>query len=235
MLMRDSACALIALAVGLAGCRDAKVEHGSNTAVLGGYGPQADRASASPTLTDGSGQTIPPPPVPAGTRPQMARSADDAALAMWVQDGHVLASQWTRAGGWTAPQALEQIYGESSDPEIASNGKGAAMAVWHHTVGNIHSLRFSRFDPSTGWTPPDVLPGALPRPTVAGGPPGQNAAQLRMDAEGNVVAQWPSGFHANEMQTARYSAGGGWSSAASEPVASAPSASPALPAPSSAR
>jgi hypothetical protein len=78
------------------------------------------------------------------------------------------------------------------------------------------------------------VPGALPRPAVTGTPPGQDAPQLQMDAQGDVLARWPSGFHANQTQAARYTPGEGWSGAASEPVASAQSASPPPRGPSSA-
>jgi len=218
-----------------AGCRDAGVERG-HTAVLGGHGRQAERPSAAPMLTDAHGQAIPAPPAPAQARPQMARTGDESALAVWVEAGHVVAAAWTRAGGWSTPEPLERIYGESREPQLAGNGSGVAMAVWHHTVGNIHSLRFSRYEAATGWSPPDVLPGALPRPPVAGAAPGQDAPRLQVDAAGNAVAQWPSGFHANEMQTARYVAGDGWTPAANEPLASAaPAASAAPSSPSSTR
>jgi len=221
---------LVLLAAALAGCQD----HRNNTAVLGGYGNGPAGEPSPPALTDAQGHVIPAPAVPPRTRITAVRSGDEQAIAAWIADHHVVAATWTPAG-WSAPQPLERIYGESSDVQLASNGQGRAMAVWHHRVGNIHSLRFSRFDAASGWSLPDVVPGALPRPEVAGTPPGRDAPQLQMDAEGNVVARWPSGFHANEMQTARYAAGQGWSDAASEPVASATPASPAPPAPSSAR
>lgn len=228
--MRAAVPALVtALAFVLAGCREASVER-HDTAVLGGYGAPVDHSTAAPTLTDASGQTIPAPPAPAGLRPQMVRSGDDAALAVWLQGGDVVASSWTRAAGWTAARPLESLHGESTGPQLASNGNGQAMAVWHHQVGNIHSLRFSRFEPARGWSVPDVLPGALPRPEVVGAPSGQNGPRLQMDAEGNVLAEWPSGFHANEMQVARYSVAGGWTRASSEPVATAPAPSPSSPA-----
>jgi hypothetical protein len=215
------AAALLGAGLLATGCRDTQAEHRS-TAVLGGSRSQVPRELAPPPLTDAEGRPI-PPPAEAGTADlQMVRSGEGGALAVWTQDGHVLAAGWSRGRGWSAGQALERIYGESSAPRLASNGQGVAMAVWHHTVGNIHSLRFSRYDAATGWSPPDVLPGALPRPPLAGAPVGQDAPQLRMDAAGNVQAQWPSGFHANEMQTARYSAGEGWSLAGNEPVAAAP-------------
>jgi hypothetical protein len=144
-----------------------------------------------------------------------------------VQEGQVVAATWTPGTGWSSAAPLERIYGESSEPRIASNGKGIAMAVWQHTVGNIHSLRFSRFEATGGWSAPDVLPGALPRPATAGSAPGQDGLQLHVDADGNARAQWPSGFHANEMQAARYVAGEGWTQAANEPVAAAQQASAA--------
>jgi hypothetical protein len=217
---------LLAGLAALAGCHDADLD-GKHTAVLGGSGPQAEG-------TTGDSEAIPPPPAPAAVQPQVVRSGDEAAVAIWVDGGNVFASSWKRASGWVPAQPLERIYGESGDARITSNGRGSAMAVWHHTVGNIHSLRYSRFDGSA-WTRPDVLPGALPRPAVAGTPQGQVAPRLQMDEAGNVLAQWPSGFRANEMQVARYRPGQGWSEAASEPVASAPGASPPPPAASAAR
>jgi hypothetical protein len=220
------------LALAIAGCGERSAER-DRAAVLGNSTVQD--APSLPTLTDGGGQQIPPPSVPAGAQPQMVRTGDEGALAVWLQDAHVVASAWTHTAGWTAAQPLERIYGDASVPQLVSNGQGMAMAVWRQRVGNIHSLRFSRFDAATGWAPPDVLPGAFPRPAAVGSPAAQHAPQLRMDAQGNVVAQWPSGIRANEMQAARYSAAQGWSQPASAPEPSAPSASPARPAPSSAR
>lgn len=212
------------LALALAACDDGRR---NDTSVMGGQGPGPGTGAVA-------GTGLPAPPVPPRTQPQVVRSGEDLALAAWVVDEHVVASTWTRAGGWSAPQPLERIHGSSSDLQVASNGQGVAMAVWHHQVGNIHSLRFSRHD-GTGWSEPDVLPGALPRPSVAGTPPGQNAPRLQVDADGKATARWPSGFHANEMQVAQYTPGEGWSRAATTPLASAPAASTALPAASSAR
>lgn len=237
-----AACSSLMLlaALALAGCRDSGLPRtatvardGNPTAVLGGYGPGPRTEAGPQSLVDGAGRPVPPPPVPAGVQAQAVRSADDAALAVWVQDGRVLASAWQREGGWSPARPLEEIHGSASDPQLASNGRGVAMAVWRHTVGSIESLRFSRFERGAGWSHPDVMPGALPRPDAGAG--NQDAPRLQMDAAGNVVAQWPSGFHAGETQTARYVAGSGWTQAASTPVASAPGASPAPPVPSAAR
>jgi hypothetical protein len=208
----------------LGGCRDAKppgaASAGNHTAVLGSFG--------NPSPAPVQAQGFPPPPgVPAGARPQIVRSGGDAAVAVWLQDGHAVAAIYTKAAGWTPAQRMEDIYGEDSDPQIASNGQGTAMAVWRHTVGSIESLRYSRLD-SSGWSVPDVMPGALPRPRNE-----RNAApRLQMDAQGNVVAEWASGFDAAQVQSSRYVPGRGWSPATSA-VASAAPASPAPPQPSS--
>lgn len=228
---------MLAATLGLGGCHDGSppASQGNHASVLGGYGPGQAPATAAGALTDAQGQPIPQPRVPANTLAQMVRASDGTALAVWVQDGHVVASSYTRAAGWSPAQPLEQIYGQASEPQLASNGHGTAMAVWRHTVGSIQSLRFSRFQDGAGWSTPDVLPGALPRPPLPGPAGAQDTPRLQMDAQGNVVAQWPSGFHAGELQEARYVAGQGWTRAVSEKLATAPSASPALPPPSSAR
>lgn len=217
--------ALLLAAAALAACGDDAAErHAHTTKVLGGYGPQA---AGTPGLTDAGGARIPLPPAPAGMPAQVVPAGEQGALAAWIEDGRVVAATWNRTTGWSTGEPLERIYGASTELQLAGNGR-TAMAVWQHRVGNIHSLRFSRFD-GQAWSLPDVLPGALPRPAVAGAPPGQSAPRLEMDADGNVLARWPSGFHANEMQVARYAAGQGWSDATTETLASAPSASPAPP------
>lgn len=226
MKNRGAVLALMLAAALAAGCGRQSAQDSAGTSA-----PGDRQASESPT--DTGGRAIPPPPEPAAANVQPVRSGEDAALAVWVQDGHVMASSWTPATGWTVARPLEEIYGEASDPQVASNGRGKAIALWRHTVGSIQSLRFSRFDAAAGWSPPDVLPGALPRPDAGAG--SQDAPRLQMDAAGNAVAEWASGFQAGEVQTARYIEGQGWTRAASEPVASAPSASPPPPAASSAR
>lgn len=218
-----AACAVaLLLAAALAGCGDSKTGAGSaqgdgnNTAVLGGYGKGPQATAPAEVLTDAQGKPI------AAPHPQahMAKTGADSALALWVVDNRVVAATYAGAAGWSAPQPLEDIYGEASDPRVASNGGGVAMAVWRHTVGSIQSLRFSRYESAVGWAVPDVMPGALPRPRSEGA---GAAPQLSMDDQGNATAEWPSGFASGETQTARHVPGQGWTRALSEPVAAASS------------
>jgi hypothetical protein len=199
----------------LAGCDDhPRGADGNDTSVLGSAGGQ--RGPAAPGLTDARGREIPQPPLPPNTSARIAATGEENALAVWVQDGTLTASSYAPTAGWSAPQPLEEMHGDASDPELAANAQGKGLAVWRHTVGAIESLRFSLYTPGAGWSIPDVMPGALPRPRGAGGP-----IELRLDDAGNATARWPSGFDARQSQQARYTEGQGWSRAVDEPLAAA--------------
>lgn len=203
----------IVLALAAAGCGQDLPE----TATLGAdaaTGRTSDGKVGDEPLADARGRPIPPPPVPAHVTAQAVRASGDSALATWVVEGRVLSSTWTREGGWSAAQPLEEIYGAATDVQLASNGRGVAMAIWRHTVGSIQSLRFSRFEPGAGWSRPDVMPGALPQD-----PGADDGPRLEMDADGNATASWPSGFHEGEVQMARYVDGRGWTEPSSQPIA----------------
>jgi hypothetical protein len=206
--------AVLALGAALAACDrgPAPPHDGRHTAVVGAAGVPADAR----------GEPLPTLPLPAHTQAQVARTGSDSAVAVWLQDGHVFATAYARDSGWGPSHPLETIYGQASEPQLAANGRGVALAVWRHTVGGIESLRFSTFQAGRGWSAPDVVPGALPR---SDGADGAATLQLRMDDQGNAVARWPSGFDANAMQVARYAPGQGWSRAIDTPLPAQPPAS----------
>ena len=167
----------------------------SNTAVLGSAGRSPGAAR----------QQIPPPPAPRGSAVAILpdRGEDDA-IAAWEHEGRVFGARYGRDTGWTEAAAFETILGDASDLQLAGNGRGTAMAVWRHRVGSIDSLRFSRFQSETGWSPPDVVPGVLPLATAAAVPP-----KLEVDGSGQVTLSWPSAF--GSTQSAQYRPGRGWS------------------------
>jgi hypothetical protein len=223
--------AVLALAIAAcaaAGCGERGASDGP-TSVMGGSDGRP-RADAQPGITDARGREIPLPRMPANVAPRVVSAGMENALALWIQDGVPVAAMYAPPSGWSAAQPLEELHGDASDAQLVANTTGSGMAIWRHTVGSIQSLRFSRFEPATGWSVPDVMPGALPRPPGEAPPP-----QAQMDDAGNVTARWPSGFDAHQTQASRYTPGQGWSQAISESVASGPSASPALPSPSSVR
>jgi hypothetical protein len=194
----------------LAGCErngDSTASGASNTAVLGGYGPPRGSSAVDPVTG------LPVPPAPRQATPHVVRADRDAVLALWEEQGQVMASRWD-GGRWEPAQALEAIAGEASNLRVVGNGNGAAMAVWQHTVGRIDSLRFSAWDSRGGWSPPDVMPGALPRARqpgkTAGGLVQAAAPVLEIDAQGNVRAQWLSGFAQDQVQASTYVPAEGW-------------------------
>ena len=195
----------------------------SGTSVLGAA--TAPRpVPPAPALLDTQGKPLPEPPVPRGAQAQAVHSGPDSALVVWVHEGTVMASTYRDGQGWGAGQVLEDIRGDARDVQLASNGQGIAIALWQHTVGNIQSLRFSRYDAATGWNSPDVMPGALPRSPTLAPPSGRvptGPPVLRMDAQGNADAHWPSGFDENEVQSSRFVVGQGWSRATADAVAAA--------------
>lgn len=193
----------------------------SNTAVMGGYGPAPSAASA-----------VPAPPAPRGARIELAPADGETTLALWEDRGTVYASRHTRAAGWEPARPLEDIGGDASNLRLASNGNGVAMAIWQHTVGRIESLRYSRWEAAGGWSTPDVMPGALPRPRqpgkTAGGLVEDATARVEVDGQGNARAQWLSGFGQDQVQASTYVPGEGWARPVDLPRQAATSASPAL-------
>jgi hypothetical protein len=166
----------------------------SNTAVLGSYGQRPAQTA------------LPRPPAPANSHVATTALDDGQQLAIWTQDGHVYGARYAASTGWTDAHALEQILGEAGDVQLAGNGRGEAIAVWRHTLGQIDSLRFARFDGTQGWSAPDVVPGVLPRHGASGAAP-----QLQVDAQGHATLQWPSAFGRGTMQVSRFDPAAGWS------------------------
>lgn len=211
---------------------------GSDTSVLGGYGSgpggRAAARSGEAGLTDTQGRAIPLPPVPRNTVADMALVGRFTALALWEEQGRVMATRYTRERGWEPPQPLEQIGGQASNARLASNRSGVAMAIWQHTVGRIDSLRYSRYEEGRGWNQPDVMPGALPRPRqpgkTAGGTVEEAAPRIEVDARGNARGQWLSGFDETQLQASTYVPGEGWARPVDLPAdTTASAAAPASP------
>lgn len=195
----------------LSACKDAPGPSASNTAVLGGSGEP--RASA----------VLPAPPAKRGSRPQLAHLGPDETIAVWEEGGDILASRYLPISGWQPVDRLEDIAGQSSLPRIGAHPAGHVMVIWQHTVGRIESLRYSRYEDGKGWSAPDVMPGALPRPRQ----PGKTAVaevdlpKIEVDSRGNVRAAWRSGFADGELQVSTFVPGEGWSRPVDVPVASA--------------
>lgn len=217
--MRVAWTAVAASLMVAAGCKRA-VDTDADTRVLGSAPSAAPRPREA--LRDSSGAPIPAPTLPRGVQPQYALVTDSHAVALWVQDGRVMATRYRPYAGWEPAAELEGIEGRASLLRVAGNGRGVAMAVWRHNVGQIDSLRYSRFREGQGWSRPDVIAMALPRapqPGKTAGPPVEAAApQIELDADGNARAQWLSGYEEHQVQVSTYVPNEGWSRPLDLPV-----------------
>ena len=106
MKLKSAATVLVVLCAGLlTACGDAKLPGAGGaasernpTSVLGGFGNGAAQSPAD---------AIPPPPgVPRLAKAEVVRSGPDAALAVWLQDGNVVAASYPKAAGWSPAQPL---------------------------------------------------------------------------------------------------------------------------------
>jgi hypothetical protein len=213
----------------LGGCGrgDDKDSAQGDTARMGSYGSGPKSGAASPgsrlSAADAASaaRALPSPPAPPGTQVQMTMVDAKTGLALWEQDGRVMVSRYTNNTKWQTPHPLEGILGTASNARLASNGRGVAMAVWQHTLGEIESLRFSRWQPATGWSTPDVMPGALPQPRDSRFSARERAPVLEVDPQGNVRAEWRSGFNAEQVQASTFVPGEGWAHPVDLPAAAA--------------
>jgi len=192
-----AASVILACIAGVAAWRYAGYSPSSTAAAEAGVTSSAPAAPAR--------SPYPPPPAPAGAAVASIHDGKGA-IAVWIFKDLVHGARYTPAAGWVEAGPLEEIAGTASDLQLAGNGKGDAMAVWRHTVGSIHSLRFSRFESDTGWSVAGVVPGMLPRGVASGPTP-----VLQVDPIGNANLQWPSGFSDVAMQSTRFIEARGWS------------------------
>ena len=128
------------------------------------------------------------------TLPQITMDDTGAAIAVWIQYDEYPASLWSniwanRFDGfsWSTPEMIETYdAGDASDPQIAMDGTGAAIAVWHQwdTVSGLGSIWANRFDGSS-WSTPEVIETDDARDA--------SNPQIAMDGTGNAVAVWYQG------------------------------------------
>lgn len=99
--------------------------------------------------------------------PALAVNATGNGMAVWVQDAdpsagntaYRLFAQALRADGSLGPALqVEDQAGNSSQPRVAVDAAGNALAVWIQFIGSQLSLYASRYNASTGtWSAPQAL------------------------------------------------------------------------------
>jgi hypothetical protein len=135
-----------------------------------------------------------------GKRVAIWTNIESASIRLWV-------NTFDPATGWAIATKLDNRTTGVSDPKVAIDAAGNAIAVWNlRRTSTDLDVWASRFQPATGWSTPQQIS------TV---PAGTNATEIQvaLDQTGNGVAVWritgaPRGA---SIKAARFSATTGWS------------------------
>ena len=139
--------------------------------------------------------------------PQLASNPGGNTVAVWAQsDGtrdNIWAARYYYATGWAAPVLIEtDNAGGAAEPQIAVDGSGNGVAVWHQSDGARQNVMANIYSSATGWSTPtpletDAINGAI-------------TAQVGMDESGNAVAVW---MQSQSIWANRHVLGVGWGTA----------------------
>ncbi len=152
------------------------------------------------------------------TSPQIAFDGSGNAIAVWSQyDGirnNIRANRYVAGTGWdnTAAEMIEIYGGNASNPQIAFDGSGNAMAVWEQFDGSNWSIYANRYVAGTGW---DNTAAELIENDVGNA----FSPQLAFDGSGNAIAVWHQ-YDGNRYNiwANRYVAGTDWNDTTAEMI-----------------
>jgi len=144
--------------------------------------------------------------------PHLAFDASGNAIVVWQQFNSTdwIFSVWAnryQAGttSWSGAQLLEHDdVGDHSDPAIAMDPDGNAMAVWAYNDLHIVGIQASRYVQGTdSWTTPEDINARVGNAMVP---------SVAMDSNGNAIAVWVEGDGGPyfSLWTNRYVPGSGW-------------------------
>jgi hypothetical protein len=83
-------------------------------------------------------------------RPQIALDASGEAVAVWQQDDGMRVNTWANryspTTGWGTAELIEtENLGNVGMPQVATDGSGHALAIWHQTDGTVFSIWANSF------------------------------------------------------------------------------------------
>jgi hypothetical protein len=144
--------------------------------------------------------------------PQIAMDGAGNALAVWRQsDGmhyNIWSDRYVAGSGWQSAQLIEiDDASDAYDPQIAMDGAGNALAVWHQSDNTHSSIWFNRYVAGSGWQ--SAQPIATDSAEDAVFP------QIAIDGAGNALAVWRQTTDSwrENIWSSRYVSGSGWQSA----------------------
>lgn len=140
--------------------------------------------------------------------PQIAITASGDAVAVWVQTNGssyntILANRYTVGTGWGLAIPIDtDTIGYASDPQIAMDANGNAIAVWSKSDGTHFNIVANRYT-GTGWGTATLI--------EADNVGSAFIPQIAMDSNGNALAVWAQyDGQNNNIVSNRYATGTGW-------------------------
>ncbi len=143
--------------------------------------------------------------------PQVAVDSNGNAVAVWRQsDGtrnNIWSNRYVVGTGWGTAQLIEtDNAGSAESPQVAVDGSGNAVAVWHQSDGSRYNIWSNRYVAGTGWGTAQLI-----ETDNAGG---AYSPQVAVDANGNAVSVWyQSDGSRNNIWANHYLPGFGWGTA----------------------
>ena len=143
--------------------------------------------------------------------PQIALDPSGNALAVWYQsDGtryNIWANRYVSGTVWATAGLIEtDNIGDATNPQIAFDPSGNAMAVWYQSDGIRNNIWANRYVSGTGW----AAAGLIETDNLG------NAylPQIAFDPSGHALAVWfQSDGTLNNIWANRYVLGTGWATA----------------------
>ncbi len=120
--------------------------------------------------------------------PEVAMDPAGNAVVVWshwddsTSTQNIMAKRYEQRGGWQAAQAIDDGARASSNPHVAVDPAGNAMAIWQQQDGLSHNIWSRHYDVATGrWAEPELVetrdePASTPR--------------VSLDQDGNALAVW---------------------------------------------
>jgi len=181
-------------------------EGGHVSIVANRYVNGAGWGTATAIETDGSGDT---------GAPQIAMDAAGNAMVVWGWASadppygfSVWANRYTPGAGWGSAGPIDSLNASNpnTNPHVALDGAGNAIAVWHRPDGSWDSIWSSRYVAGGGWGAPALI--------ETDNTNSARDARVAFDASGNAMAVWiQSDGLRNNVLANRYTAGQGWGTA----------------------
>ncbi len=139
--------------------------------------------------------------------PDVAADASGDAFAVWEQpDGSrncVFANRYVRDFGWTGAILIDSAgtY-DCSNPRVAMDGSGNAIAVWQQYDTGVNNIWANMYVAGEGWGQPEVIEG---QSQEAGLP------MVLIDGDGNATVLWRQYISGQgHIWSCRYVPGEGW-------------------------